>query len=165
MKEDIKFLTCRSLVSSTNNNCTKATACYGLCYFAMEWCDSVYLSIFDLNQWYQAQMPSRWIFDDMSHLCPFMGFYRAEVKGRVAHQVWIQPDSLSIFHRSATTPAEPFFYPSALSFRLAVTSPVESETVLFLGIQSLLLQNLAEAGSQVLNQPHRYYIQVKLGVN
>ena len=31
----------------------------------------------------------------------------------------------------------------------------------FLGIQSLLLYKLAQAGSQALNQPHRFYVQVR----
>ena len=126
----------------------------------MQWCDGIYLAIFDLNQWYQAQMPPRWAFEDLSRLCPFMGFYRAQVSSKLAHQVWIQPETISIFHRSSSTPSEPFFFPSALSFRLVVASPLEAVTVLFLGIQSLLLHNLAEGGSQVLSQPHRYYIQV-----
>ena len=120
----------------------------------------MYLAIFDLNQWYQAQMPSRWIFSDMSSLCPFLGFYHTKIDGDVASQVWIQPNTLSIFHRSSTTPAEPFFFPSALSFRLVAVSTSEVHSVLFLGIQSLLLQRLSLAGSQALLQPHRFYVQV-----
>lgn len=127
----------------------------------MSWKSAVYLAIFDLNQWYQAQMPSRWIFEDMSRLCPFMGFYHVQVGGGSVRQVWIQSETLSIFHRSSTTPSEAFFYPSALSFRAVVVGPQEAEIVLFLGIQSLLLQKLSQAGSQVLSHPHRFYVQVR----
>ena len=150
-----------SQVATANNSSTRAMAFHGLCYFAMSWKNATYLAIFDLNQWYQAQMPSRWTFSDMSQLCPFMGFYHAQVGGGSARQVWIQSETLSIFHRSSTTPTEAFFYPSALSFRAVVVCPQEAEIVLFLGIQSLLLQKLSQAGSQVLNHPHRFYVQVK----
>jgi hypothetical protein len=122
----------------------------------------MYLAIFDLNQWYQAQMPSRWIFSDTSSLCPFLGFFHAEIDAADnTCQAWIQPETMSIFHRSSTTPAEPFFFPSALSFRLIMVSPTEVNAVLFLGMQSLLLQRLSLAGSQALNQPHRFYVQVE----
>lgn len=93
-----------------------------------------------------------------------MGLYQNQSVGRdrSAQQVWIQPATLSVFHRSSTTPTEGFFYPSALSFRAIVVCPQEAEIVLFLGMQSLLLQKLTEAGSQVLNHPHRFYVQVKM---
>lgn len=126
----------------------------------MSWKSNVYLAIFDLNQWYQAQMPARWMFEDGSRLCPFVGFFCCQLSGDVPRQAWIQPDTLSVFHKSSTTPAEPFFYPSALSFRLVVVSPLETENLLFLGIQSLLIQRLSQAGSHALNNPLRYYIQV-----
>ncbi|XP_057381407.1 protein ELYS-like isoform X2 [Daphnia carinata] len=157
--EDVELLRCQSLASSNGN--TRATGCYGLCYFAMSWKNGIYLAIFDLNQWYQAQMPPRWIFDDTSRVCPFLGFYQSQSVGRnrSVQQVWIQPATLSVFHRSSTTPAEAFFYPSALSFRAMVVCPQEAESVMFLGMQSLLLQKLSQAGSQVLNHPHRFYVQ------
>ena len=124
------------------------------------------MAIFDLNQWYQAQMPSRWIFDDMTALCPFMGFYRGTLNHRAIPQVWIQTETCSIFHRSSVVnPAEAYYYPSALNFRLTVVSHVQSETMFFLGIQSLLLYKLAQAGSQALNQPHRFYVQVRCPQN
>ena len=43
-----------------------------------------------------------------------------------------------------------------------MVSPTEVNAVLFLGMQSLLLQRLSLAGSQALNQPHRFYVQVEL---
>lgn len=162
--EDIKLVICKSLPSyqspSVNSNSTRATSCYGMCYVAMCWNKGIYLVVFDLNQWYQAQMPSRWIFDDMSQLCPFMGFYHTQTSTDLACQAWIQSETLSIFHRSSTSPSEAFFYPSALSFRAIVIHPVEAEIVLFLGAQSLLLQKLSQAGSQILCHPHRFYVQV-----
>ena len=155
-------MTCKSLAPSSSHGNPRATAGYGLCYFAMSWKDGVYLAIFDLNQWYQAQMPPRWMFDDTSRMCPFMGFYQAQTpaSARLVRQVWIQSPTLSIFHRSSSTPTEGFFYPSALSFRAVVVCPQEAEIVLFLGMQSFLLQKLSQAGSQVLNHPHRFYVQV-----
>jgi hypothetical protein len=163
-EENVELLTCKSLASSSSHGNPRATTGHGLCYFAMTWKSGVYLAIFDLNQWYQAQMPPRWIFDDSSRMCPFMGFYQAQTSAsaRSVRQVWIQPSTLSIFHRSSTTPTEGFFYPSALSFRAVVVCPQESEIVLFLGIQSFLLQKLSQAGAQVLNHPHRFYVQVLL---
>lgn len=166
--EPIELLTCKSLPSSlaaSANNSTRASTCYGLCYFALSWKNTICLAIFDLNQWYQAQMPSRWIFDDMSSLCPFMGFYHTETAGSTARQAWIQPETLSIFHKSSTTPNEAFFYPSALSFRAVIVCPTEATVVLFLGIQSLLLQKLSQAGSQVLSHPHRFYVQVGMSLS
>lgn len=162
--EDVELLRCQSLASSNNHGNTRATGCYGLCYFAMSWKNGIYLVMFDLNQWYQAHMPPRWIFDDTSRVCPFMGLYQSQSVGRTrsVQQVWIQPATLSVFHRSSTTPTEAFYYPSALSFRAMVVCPQEAESVVFLGMQSLLLQKLSQAGSQVLNHPHRFYVQVKL---
>lgn len=167
MEELVELLTCNSLPSAcmatvSNSNSTRAVTFDGLCYFALSCKNSVYLAIFDLNQWYQAQMPSRWIFDDMSSLCPFVGFYYTEMRGSSPRQVWIEKETLSIFHRSSTTPNETFFYPSALSFRAVVVSPTDATVVLFLGIQSLLLQRLSQAGSQVLSHPHRFYVQVNI---
>lgn len=161
---DVDFLTIRSLSSSStspvNVNSTRAVPCNGVCYFAMQSNSSVFLAIFDLNQWYQAQMPSRWIFDDLSTVCPFVGFYRVDMQGSAIRQVWIEPDTLSIFHRSSITPNEAFFYPSALSFRAAAVSPFEADSILFLGLQSNLLHKLSQCGSQALNQPQRHYVQV-----
>ena len=164
----IKLLSCQSLPSScasTVNNSTRASCSNGLCYLALFWGENVYVVIFDLNQWYQAQMPSRWLFDDMANLCPFMGFYCVRVGNGSARQVWIQPETLSIFHRSSVSTAEQFFYPSALSFRMVTVSPFQTESILFLGIQSLLLHKLGKSGSSVLNQPHRHYIQVRTSSN
>ena len=156
------MLSCQSLPSyaSTASNSTRLSSSNGLCYLALHWMSNVYIMIFDLNQWYQAQMPSRWLFDDMANLCPFMGFYHVRVGNGSTRQVWIQPETLSIFHRSSVSAAEQFFYPSALSFRMVTVSPFQSESILFLGIQSLLLHKLGKSGSSVLSQPHRHYIQV-----
>ena len=161
---EIKLLSCQSLPSSsasTVSNSTRASCSNGLCYLALHWTGNVYVVIFDLNQWYQAQMPSRWLFDDMANLCPFMGFYHVRMGNEYARQVWIQPETLSIFHRSSVSTAEQFFYPSALSFRMVTVSPFQTESILFLGIQSLLLHKLGKSGSSVLSQPHRHYIQVR----
>ena len=165
----IKLITCKSFslsCASNVNNSSKPSSCQGLCYFGLYSSSVIYVAIFDLNQWYQAQMPSRWIFDDMTALCPFMGFYRGTLNHRAIPQVWIQTETCSIFHRSSVVnPAEAYYYPSALNFRLTVVSHVQSETMFFLGIQSLLLYKLAQAGSQALNQPHRFYVQVRCPQN
>lgn len=161
---DVELVTVRCLPSSftspANVNSTRVSPCNGVCYLAMQSNTTVYLAVFDLNQWYQAQMPSRWIFDDLSAVCPFVGFFRVRMQGQEARHVWIESDTLSIFHRSSITPNEAFFYPSALSFRAVVVSPLEVESILFLGLQSLLLHKLSQSGSQALNQPQRHYIHV-----
>lgn len=163
--EDVKLLACKSfsLTGSSNViNSSKPTSCQGSCYFGLHWASSVYLVVFDLNQWYQAQMPSRWIFDDSMTLCPFLGFYRGELRGKASPQLWVQPDSWSIFHRSSVVnPAEAYFYPSALNFRVTLVTHLQAETIFFLGIQSLVVYKLTQAGSQAISQPHRFYIQVE----
>lgn len=98
----------------------------------------------------------------MPLLCSSMGFYHTETGDTSARQVWIQPDTLQIIHKSSTTPNETFFYPSASSSRAVISSPAEATILIFLGTLSLILQRLSRAGSVVLKQhPHRFYAQVR----
>ncbi|XP_035207612.1 protein ELYS-like isoform X2 [Stegodyphus dumicola] len=137
-----------------------------LCFFSWEvWFDgetspsSYHLVVFDLNQWYQAQMPFHFRCD-YGELSPFMAIYSLETVAQNLHRepvlgIYAVPQNIKKFKSLAAS--EEFFYPSALSFYILCYSSSGLVKATYRGIQRYLLSEMAKLGPQVLINPKDMY--------
>ncbi|GAB6023281.1 Protein ELYS [Chamberlinius hualienensis] len=113
------------------------------------------LAIFDLNQWYQAQMPSSLKLVS-SELCPYFGFFSLDtlhdlVSTNSLMDVFLVGQSLT--RLAMTKPAESLFYPSALAFDLFGLTETGIVQASFLGLQRQVLRQIRLNSSTLLIEP------------
>jgi len=120
-----------------------------------------YLMIFDLNQWYQAQMPDCVRSSNSLKYSPFMSFYRLNdivTNSGDLQDVIIDSNS---FSRYQQTNNDIFYFPCSLSFKASFLSETKHVDVAYLGIQKRVLKMLHESIENIwlvpdefLNQAH-----------
>ncbi|XP_071506406.1 protein ELYS-like [Diadema antillarum] len=123
-----------------------------------------YVALFDLDRYYQAQMPSFIKPDDMREQTPYFSFYNLESVVEAASpdfalNVFLDKSSITKYQSTYQPVPEDHLHPSALSFRLvclAESSLVHAE---FLGIQRKILADLCSQGPVVLREPRGFYLR------
>ncbi|UYV68722.1 AHCTF1 [Cordylochernes scorpioides] len=142
-----------------------------LCIFSWQVYDSPsdirtpcnYLAIFDLNQWYQAQMPSAFRYSSKERI-PFLGIYSlAELapylEGSPLVDVHLVSRSLARF--SSLECLEEHNYPSSLSFQVLCFSDKGIIKGSFLGMQRQVLAELSNLGPLALLDQQSLYQHCK----
>lgn len=162
----MKLLACQSLPSPGLFSESEIVR-HGLIYFGLELDESIYIAIFDVNQWFQRGSPSQWIMNDViANVCPFVSFYtqdssQAEQQQQRVLHMSIRPDSVSSFNKpNVATQPEQYYFPSAINFDVTLVTRLQSKMLSFLGVQSALLRKLDQVGSNLLMEPRQYYAQV-----
>lgn len=135
---------------------------YSLCVIAWEASDEsteynpvCYLVLFDMNQWYRTQMPSR-VRCPSTKFCSYMGvFSLSQISEQVPTlpllNLQLKTNSLAKFKSLST--AEEFYFPSSLSFNLfslVETGIIEAE---YLGCQRIVLSEMINAGPECILEP------------
>ncbi|XP_058447423.1 protein ELYS isoform X2 [Malaya genurostris] len=110
---------------------------------------STNILVFDLNQWYKAEMPFTcdWR-HDLNHTVVF------NVKD-VATNVCLVKESLIPF--SSIHRPEEHFYPNSMSFDILILNNVECSRHHWTGLQNKILENFEQNGSSCLIDPIRFY--------
>ena len=83
---------------------------------------TTYMGLWDINCWYQAQMPSS--VDELGMaggLCPYLSV--CEVGGVDVTSLQVEPHTITKFGAGAGQGAEQLFYPSSLKFNLNIVTP------------------------------------------
>jgi len=118
----------------------------------MVWeCDKAvtYMGVFDINCWYQAQMPGGVV--DGGGLCSY--FSLCEVADGGVVDIKVDTDSIAKFGPSSVV--EQHFYPSSLKFNLMVVTRDGLTMATHLGLQRKVLAELGRPSSLV--QPSELY--------
>lgn len=120
---------------------------------------SCYLVFFDINQWYQAQMPSM-LRCESGELCSYLGVFSlqaitSKMNSESLLDIYVVPHSLTKF--KCLTVAEEFFYPSSLSFKTWCISVGGSVHANYLGTQRQLLSEMNQTGPNCLIDPKDLY--------
>lgn len=118
---------------------------------------ATYLGVFDLNAWYQAQMPGCYQ-PDGDELCSYLSFSSIESAGGKSGgilDVCVIRDSISKFSGAETT-LEQHCFPSSLKFDLVVLTASGYVRASHLGIQRRVLSELA-CRPAALVQPSELY--------
>lgn len=119
-----------------------------------------YLAIFDLNQWYQSQIPAALQLETAASFSPYICFYklsRLESKGPIRSLLDAKIDANQVErypHRAYSN--EIAYYPCSLSFSvyfLTETQTIESN---FVGLQSSCLSALRQDSRSVLLEPSEF---------
>ncbi|KAK7093209.1 protein ELYS-like [Littorina saxatilis] len=142
-----------------------------LCAFVWEAQDSrpggttqVFYSIFDMNRWYHAQMPSRIKCVNVGgqEVCPYFAVYHMDEAvlregcGSLL-DVQLKPGSLLRFLNNSPMPPEQHFYPSSLTFETTcvLTNGIISASIL--GVQRQVLASVESSGPLCLLKPFDLY--------
>lgn len=120
-----------------------------------------YLMIFDLNQWYQAQMPFNVNLSSSSQFSSFASFYKLNDIITVTdsgdfQDAKIDSDSFSRYqqinsgsNRSIGYQNDIFYYPSSLSFKINFLSETKHLDVSYLGIQKKTIKLLNDENDNI----------------
>ena len=116
-----------------------------------------YFAIFDINQFYQAQMPRVFDVSKDNHLCPYFGIFSlSEVTGQLPNETIldfkINANSIRRY-RSSLYNHDLHYFPSSLSFEVCVLTEKSSLNASFLGLQNLTLSKVSASGSSILIDP------------
>lgn len=115
-----------------------------------------YFLIFDLNQWYNSQMPHQFCVDANGH-CPFISIYSLNSLEKM-----ISPDSIQsiyIHNSSISKYSSNLFYhdihsyPASLSFNITVASQTKICNASFMGLQKKELNRFMQTGPVLLEKP------------
>ncbi|XP_054719171.1 protein ELYS-like [Uloborus diversus] len=151
-------------VPGSDSDCSNENM--SLCYISWEvWSHSYdyptayHMILFDLNQWYQAQMPFC-LKCDPSVLSPFFGIFslrevKQKLDGDALLSLHVIPQSIKKF--KYTTVAEEFFFPSSLDFQIISFSEIGVCKGTYLSFQKKLLLEMAEQSPQVVISPKEIY--------
>nr|XP_042898379.1 protein ELYS [Parasteatoda tepidariorum] len=158
---------------SGNESCEAAEE-MSLCFITWEvwnqigsYPSSYHFAVFDLNQWYQAQMPCSFRCDPSS-LSPYIGIFSLEETKRVLGKkellgVFTVPQSIKKF--KSLQVSEEFFYPSSLGFQTLSFSHHGLCKTTYFGFQKHLLFEMADLGPKVLISPKEVFSSlVKCGL-
>lgn len=120
-----------------------------------------FLGTFDLNAWYQAQMPSEIILTPTSQ-CSYFSFCSldeslVDEKHPSAHLIDCRVDLTTLSRYTSSTNAEQHFYPSSLAFNLICFLDFGFIHATHLGLQRKILLELRSVGRDSLVEPARLY--------
>ncbi|XP_064480876.1 protein ELYS-like isoform X2 [Ornithodoros turicata] len=119
-----------------------------------------YLTIFDMNQWYQAQMPPAYRCRN-GHLSSYLGTFslKEAVHGSSkVLDVHVVSRSVTKFHSTSGT-ADQHHFPSTLACKCVCVTERGIVHVTFLGLQRQLFQNLNLWGPNCLLSPKELYLR------
>ncbi|XP_076361165.1 AT hook containing transcription factor 1 homolog isoform X2 [Tachypleus tridentatus] len=116
--------------------------------------------IFDINQWYQAQMPSSFRissgkFSSYVEIFSLTKVLEEADRGSFLLDVHIVPSSLMKFNSKSSV--EQFYFPSSLGFKLYCVTENGIMQLSFLGIQRQILSKMVTNGPSILVNPQSLY--------
>lgn len=120
-----------------------------------------YLSVFDINQWYRAQMP-RTFRSNAFHLCSFIGLFSLEEPvaksgNRAVLDVRVLQSSIKRFH-SQNPMVDQTHFPSSLEFTCVCLTTEGTVQASFLGLQRQLLNYMNTEGPSCLGSASELYV-------
>ncbi|XP_022252663.1 protein ELYS-like [Limulus polyphemus] len=130
-------------------------------------CSHCFMLLFDINQWYQAEMPSLFRISP-EKLSSFVGIFSLsevleETKRGVFLDAYILPNSIIKF--SAKSLVDQFYFPSSLGFKIFCLTENGFMQLSFLGIQRQILSQMAIKGPSIFVNPNILYnMCVKAGL-
>ncbi|RZF46756.1 hypothetical protein LSTR_LSTR002619 [Laodelphax striatellus] len=114
------------------------------------------LTLFDINQWYRAQMPFNLESGgSSSYVTNILLPNSNEEQPEPLLDVWISAESLSQF--SAYQPLDEHYFPLSLSFACTCLYEHKKLECVWKGVQNELLSSLESAGPSALLDPSRYF--------
>ncbi|XP_070392114.1 protein ELYS-like isoform X1 [Dermacentor albipictus] len=124
-----------------------------------------YLSIFDINQWYRAQMP-RAFRANAFQLCSFIGLFSlAEVVAKCGNHavldVRVLPSTVKRFY-SPNPMVEQTHFPSSLAFSCICLTAEGTVKASFLGLQRQLLHYINLEGPACLSNASDLYVRLSV---
>lgn len=116
-----------------------------------------YLMLFDLNQWYQAQMPFSINID--AQFSSFASFYKlneiiTQTDSGDFHDAKIDQHSFSRYQQNNIN--DIFYYPSSLSFKVSLLSETKHLAVTYLSMQKKILKLLNDENDAIWLQPDEF---------
>lgn len=123
-----------------------------------------YMALFDLDRYYQAQMPSFIKPDEMREPSPYFSFYSLEAVVDAAApdfalNVHLDNNSLTKYQSTCQPVPEQHLHPSALSFNVACLAEGSLVHANFLGIQRKILADICNQGPSLLREPRPFYMR------
>lgn len=124
-----------------------------------------YLGIFDVNCWYQSQMPASIrdaMFGSKDYSCPFFAFISlvdildvASPDGIV--DIYVDAATVSNFVSSVSSTLEQHLWPASLKFDTCCLMETGLVDAKFLGVQRQILANISKEGISCLSDAHEYF--------
>ncbi|XP_052759719.1 protein ELYS-like [Mya arenaria] len=139
-----------------------------LCMFVWETTDGQshvgrYLAVFDINRWYQAQMPAsvRYV-SGLQDVCAYFSWCKLDSAVEKASNdtlvaAHVSADRLRRFDSSLPMPPEQHFYPSALAFDTLLVFETGVLSARYLGSQRQILCHMEMQGPGVLVLPQELH--------
>ncbi|XP_049522084.1 LOW QUALITY PROTEIN: protein ELYS-like [Dermacentor silvarum] len=124
-----------------------------------------YLSVFDINQWYRAQMPRAFRANSFQ-LCSFIGLFSlAELVAKCGNHavldVRVQPSTVKRFY-SPNPMVEQAHFPSSLAFSCICLTTEGTVEASFLGLQRQLLHYINVEGPTCLSNASDLYVRLSV---
>lgn len=115
-----------------------------------------YFLIFDLNQWYNSQMPPQFCIDGNGH-CPFISIYSLNSLEKMVtpdsvQSIYVHNNSISKYNSNLFY-HDIHSYPASLSFNITVTSQTKICNASYMGLQKQELHRFLQTGPYLLEQP------------
>ena len=115
------------------------------------------LMLFDLNQWYQAQMPDTINVD--GQFCSYAVFYKlneiiTQTDSGDFHDAKIDQHSFSRYQQNSIN--DIFYYPSSLSFKVRFLNDAKHLDVTYLSMQKKVLKMLNDENDAIWLQPDEF---------
>jgi hypothetical protein len=125
-----------------------------------------YFAIFDINQFYQSQMPRSFTVAKESSLCPYLGIFSlTEMVSRLSDETilhfHIHTDTIQKY-RSNIYNHDLHYYPSSLSFDVSILTERSIQRVSYYGMQKLTISRILDAGSRSVIEPKDWLRQTYL---
>ncbi|CAH1774002.1 unnamed protein product [Owenia fusiformis] len=120
---------------------------------------SYFLGMFDLNRWYQSQMPGEVrLTNGGLQQCPYFAFCILDDVLDAASpdcllSVYVEKQSITKFQSNITPAPELHFYPSSLAFDATCLMETGIVHTQFLGVQRQIISDLIKRGPGVLADP------------
>ncbi|XP_041480738.1 protein ELYS-like isoform X1 [Lytechinus variegatus] len=123
-----------------------------------------FIALFDLDRYYQAQMPSFIKCDELTEPPPYFSFYNLEAvidaaSPDFALNVHLDKSSLTKYQSTCQSVPEPHLHPSSLSFNVVCLAEGSLVHAGFLGIQRKILADMCNQGPTLLREPRPFYLR------
>ncbi|XP_030843104.1 protein ELYS isoform X2 [Strongylocentrotus purpuratus] len=123
-----------------------------------------YIALFDLDRYYQAQMPSFIKSDELTEPPPYFSFYNLEAVVDAAApdfalNVHLDKGSLTKYQSTCQSVPEQHLHPSALNFNMVCLAEGSLVHASFLGIQRKILADMCNQGPTLLREPRPFYMR------
>ena len=130
-----------------------------------------YLMLFDLNQWYQAQMPFSVSLSTInSQFCSFASFYKLNEiitltdsgdfqDARIdfdSFSRYQQQNANTSFNKANSIQNDIFYYPSSLSFKISFLSETKNLDVTYLSVQKKMIKLLNDENDNIWLEPDEF---------